>query len=76
MAPVVTPDQPNATMATSSFLGNSEEPPDELSRIRALLCPPSIPGVVDWGIPPPSTEPCDPAIEVLTLRLLFLVTLY
>ncbi|KIY47843.1 HCNGP-domain-containing protein, partial [Fistulina hepatica ATCC 64428] len=36
---------------------------DELLRIRALLRPPPIPGVEDWGIPPASTAPCDPAIE-------------
>ncbi|GLB45176.1 putative HCNGP-like protein [Lyophyllum shimeji] len=38
------------------------EPEDELARIRALLRPPPIPGVEDWGIPPPSTKPPDPAI--------------
>jgi len=48
-------------ISSSSQLG-SEEPPDELSRIRALLCPPPVPGVEDWGIPPESTEPCNPAI--------------
>ncbi|XP_006463179.1 hypothetical protein AGABI2DRAFT_194089 [Agaricus bisporus var. bisporus H97] len=38
-------------------------PEDELSQIRALLRPPPISGVEDWGIPPPSTEPCSPAIQ-------------
>ena len=37
---------------------------DELSRIRALLVPPPIQGVDDWGIPPESSEPCDPALFV------------
>lgn len=50
--------------SSSSQQGVSEEPQDELSRLRALLHPPPIPGVEDWGIPPQSTEPCDPAIEV------------
>ncbi|KAJ8503150.1 hypothetical protein ONZ45_g11113 [Pleurotus djamor] len=36
---------------------------DELADIRALLRPPQIPGLDDWGIPPESTEPCNPAIE-------------
>lgn len=38
-------------------------PQDELARFRQLVRPPHIPGIVDWGIPPPSTEPCNPAIE-------------
>ncbi|KAI9463032.1 HCNGP-like protein-domain-containing protein [Russula earlei] len=36
---------------------------DDLMEIRDLLRPAPIPGVPDWGIPPASTEPCDPAIE-------------
>jgi hypothetical protein len=40
-----------------------EEPLEELARIRALLKPPPIAGVEDWGIPPESTEPCNPAIQ-------------
>ncbi|KAG6900065.1 hypothetical protein C0995_004387 [Termitomyces sp. Mi166 len=36
---------------------------DELTRIRALLVPPPIPGVNDWGIPPASLDPPDPAIS-------------
>jgi len=32
-------------------------------KIRDLLRPPPIPGVLDWGIPAVATEPCDPAIE-------------
>jgi len=39
------------------------DPPDELTRLRSLLRPPPIPGLVDWGIPPQSIEPCDSAIE-------------
>ncbi|PSR70743.1 hypothetical protein PHLCEN_2v13363 [Hermanssonia centrifuga] len=38
-------------------------PMDELARIRALLRPPPIPGVDDWGIPPEPTGDCDPGIE-------------
>ncbi|KAG5636849.1 hypothetical protein H0H81_006642 [Sphagnurus paluster] len=39
------------------------EPRAELARIRALLHPPVIPGIdEDWGIPPASTDPPDPAL--------------
>jgi len=48
----------------SSRNGASEEPQDELFRIRTLVRPPPIPGVVDWGIPPESDEPGDAAIAV------------
>ncbi|KAJ8693948.1 hypothetical protein PTI98_008887 [Pleurotus ostreatus] len=41
----------------------SDDAPDELSQIRALLKPPPIPGSEDFGIPPPSTEPCNATIE-------------
>jgi hypothetical protein len=64
---------PNAQASGSSALSNdgisssglrvTDDPPDELTRIRSLLRPPSIQGVVDWGIPPLSAESCDPAIE-------------
>jgi hypothetical protein len=40
----------------------SDEFQDELSRIRALLHPPSIPGVNDWGVPPESSDPCEPTL--------------
>lgn len=38
-------------------------PVDELTRIRALLRPPPIPGVDDWGIPPEPSGQCDSDIE-------------
>ncbi|KAF8191731.1 HCNGP-like protein-domain-containing protein [Pholiota molesta] len=41
----------------------SEEPQDELHRIRRLLQPPPIPDVPDWGIPTESLEPCDPVLR-------------
>lgn len=41
---------------------------DELTQLRAALKPPGIPGVVDWGIPPASSEPCDPALLVCALK--------
>ncbi|KDQ58725.1 hypothetical protein JAAARDRAFT_128486 [Jaapia argillacea MUCL 33604] len=50
------------TTATSSEHEDASEFPDELGQIRALLRPPPIPGVENWGIPPESTEPCDPAV--------------
>jgi len=51
-------------------LDSSED--DELARIRELLRPPPIPGVVDWGIPAESTAPCDPAIEAKVAQFLAL----
>ena len=43
----------------------SEESTDEqLWRLRETLMPPPIEGLVDWGIPSATTEPCDPALEV------------
>ncbi|KAF5310599.1 hypothetical protein D9619_008247 [Psilocybe cf. subviscida] len=47
--PTPAPLQPNA-------------PSDELVQLRATLRPPSSPGAEDWGIPPASSEPCDPAL--------------
>ncbi|KZV76486.1 HCNGP-domain-containing protein [Peniophora sp. CONT] len=41
----------------------SEPPQDELGEIRALLRPPDISGLPDWGIPPPSTAACDSGLE-------------
>lgn len=38
-------------------------PQDEMARIRALLRPPPIAGVDDWGIPPEPTGECEPEIE-------------
>lgn len=46
-------------------------PSDELTRIRQLLRPPEIVGMADWGIPPASSEPCDPAIEVRSVPRVF-----
>ncbi|KAF9456006.1 HCNGP-like protein-domain-containing protein [Collybia nuda] len=56
--------------SSSSQQTASEEPQDEMIRLRAILCPPPIPGVEDWGIPPPSTEPCDPVIEAKLAQFL------
>ena len=47
-------------------------PTDEMTRIRALLRPPPIPGVDDWGIPPEPTGACDPEIEVRPASILSL----
>jgi hypothetical protein len=41
-----------------------EQRPDNLERIRALLRSPPIAGIENWGIPEPSTDPPEPAIEV------------
>ncbi|KAJ7077722.1 HCNGP-like protein-domain-containing protein [Mycena crocata] len=61
-------DQPEAsTSGTQNAVASSSHADahgqDELTRIRELLRPAPIRGVEDWGIPPASTEPCDPVIE-------------
>ncbi|KAJ7636915.1 HCNGP-like protein-domain-containing protein [Roridomyces roridus] len=61
-----------STAAASSSQQHISDPQDELTRIRALLKPPPIPGVEDWGIPPASTEPCDPAIQAKLAQFLSL----
>ncbi|KAF8504426.1 HCNGP-like protein-domain-containing protein [Russula emetica] len=63
-----TPSPPATQAEASSSSTHSEDrssdlSSNELTKIRELLRPPPIPGVVDWGIPAASTEPCDPAIE-------------
>ncbi|EAU89110.1 hypothetical protein CC1G_08518 [Coprinopsis cinerea okayama7 len=42
--------------------GEIDTEQQQLARMRALLRPPPIPGLEDWGIPPPSTDPVDPQI--------------
>ena len=59
-APPLTPEEFLKDLPSAS--SSSED--HELTRIRELLRPPPIPGVVDWGIPAQSMAPCDPAIEV------------
>ncbi|KAF9478963.1 HCNGP-domain-containing protein [Pholiota conissans] len=46
----------------------SEEPQDELRKIRNLLRPPPIPDVPDWGIPAETAEPCDPALRAKLMQ--------
>jgi len=62
--------EPTSSAATQAEASTSSPPSDdksddqsELSQIRDLLRPPPIPGVPDWGIPPATAEPCEPAIE-------------
>lgn len=50
--------------SSGSHSNTSREPVDEITRIRQLLRPPPIPGLKDWGIPPETQQPCDPAIAV------------
>ncbi|GJJ14879.1 hypothetical protein Clacol_009148 [Clathrus columnatus] len=53
--------QPN----DSSKLIETREPENEsLVEIRACLLPPPIPGVNDWGIPPPTDEICDTSLRM------------
>lgn len=37
---------------------------EQVRRLKELLMPPPIEGLVDWGIPPATTEPCGPTLEV------------
>ena len=60
----------SAGSASTAVVADTTPPPpleqrtDDLERIRAFLLPPPIDGIENWGIPEPSTEPPDPAIEV------------
>lgn len=63
-APTVSLSSDN--MNISPVPGTSQEV-DEMTRFRKLVQPPSIPGVYDWGIPPATDEPPDPAIAVSLL---------
>ncbi|TFY55017.1 hypothetical protein EVJ58_g8516 [Rhodofomes roseus] len=50
--------------ASRMTMHDEEGPDDELTQIRRLLRPAEIPGVEDWGIPPPPpSAPCDSALE-------------
>ncbi|KAF8825803.1 HCNGP-domain-containing protein [Lentinula edodes] len=66
---LTTPMAPVDNLASTSTTGSSQmsstpEPEDvHLARIRALLCPPPIPGLADWGIPPEAETACDPELE-------------
>lgn len=53
---------PTPVETPSSSQPESEELQDEMSRIRALLRPPPIPGVEQWGIPTEPSTPPDPAL--------------
>jgi len=61
------PDASTSSLSglTSDLTVNEQVPreDDEIASIRALLRPPSIPGVEDWGIPPAPSAPCDPDLE-------------
>jgi hypothetical protein len=50
------------TNAATSQGGESND--EQMRRLRKLLMPPPIEGLVDWGIPPATAERCDPALEV------------
>lgn len=65
MATISNAEASGSSTSTEVPLIPGQEPAtSEISQIRAFLQPPSIPGVEDWGIPPETTEPCDPEIEV------------
>jgi len=48
---------------TYYMTGLEMEKGGEMALIRQLLKPPPIEGKEDWGIPPESGDPCDPAVE-------------
>src|SRR5688572_25926535 len=52
------------TMSEPSSSGQSPVQSETLSTIRALLKPPPIPDVENWGIPPGSAEEPDPTLQV------------
>jgi len=55
--------QPEGPIAGPSRSILSDEPEqDEITRIRGLLRPPPIKGLTDWGIPPETSEACDPTL--------------
>ena len=77
------PDVSMDTSPSSEHAVPSDKFQDELSRIRALLHPPAILGVEDWGIPPESSEPCDPAlfvclflISITSLSIIFILIIF
>ncbi|KAJ1311164.1 hypothetical protein OPQ81_009665 [Rhizoctonia solani] len=45
---------------------------DDLTQIRTLLRPPPIPGVGNFGIPPPSEDPVDPELSAKITKFLAL----
>ncbi|KAG9313392.1 HCNGP-like protein-domain-containing protein [Chiua virens] len=65
--PIAPHESPKASPSTSTSAKDNE-----LAQIRQLLNPPPIPGLNDWGIPPESTAPCDPAIEAKVAQFLTL----
>ncbi|GAW08061.1 HCNGP-domain-containing protein [Lentinula edodes] len=66
MAPVDNPASASTTGSPQTSSTRTPEPEDvHLARICALLCPPPIPGLVDWGIPPEAETACDPELQSL-----------
>ncbi|KAF7973684.1 hypothetical protein HWV62_14678 [Athelia sp. TMB] len=53
----------SSTSRTAPLISGQEPATSEIFQIRALLKPSPIPGVENWGIPPETTDPCDPEIE-------------
>ena len=60
-SPASVPESPLKT--EQGEVGSTGET-DEISHLRQLLAPPPIPGMIDWGIPPATSSPCDPVIQV------------
>jgi len=54
---------PEASLKTEEEELGSAEETDEISRLRQILTPPPMPGVIDWDVPPAASSPCDPAIQ-------------
>lgn len=62
------PTEPPPPEAEEALEAEPEDTPsldvDEIVPLREFLRPAPIPGLIDWGIPPEATAPCDPAIDV------------
>ncbi|EIN08652.1 HCNGP-domain-containing protein [Punctularia strigosozonata HHB-11173 SS5] len=63
-------DVPGPSTSTLRPAPSTQQPEhgDSAARLRALLHPPPIPGVADWGIPPAPSAPPDPAIQAKLAR--------
>ena len=67
-----TPGRHQAGSSTSLVRGEMNVPTgqgeestyEQMRYLRELLMPPPIEGLVDWGIPPVTTEACGPTLEV------------
>ncbi|KAG8720747.1 hypothetical protein FRC08_018288 [Ceratobasidium sp. 394] len=69
--PQQTPVEPNLQDLSLGPNPTSTSDGGELAQIRALLQPPPIPGLENFGIPPPSEDKVDPELAVSSTSPLF-----